>query len=62
MKLGIKDSKLMVWPPYSFELNPIENLWSIIKQEVHVCGKQYNSKDELWNAVKNAANNVSKVV
>ena len=23
-------------------------------------GKQYNSKDELWNAVKNAANNVSK--
>ena len=25
-KLGIKDSKLMVWPPYSPDLSPIENL------------------------------------
>ena len=60
MKHGIKDDKLMIWPPCSLDLNPIENLWSIIKQEVYVAGKQYNSKDELWNAVKDTANNVSK--
>ncbi len=62
MKQGIKDDRLMVWPPCSPDLNPIANLWSIIKREVYVCGKQYNSKDELWNAVKDAANNVSKDV
>ena len=60
MNLGIKDNKLMVVPPYFPDLNPIGNLWSIMKQEEYVCGKQYNSKDELWNAVKIVANNVSK--
>ena len=62
MNLGIKDNKLMVWPPYSPDPNCIKSLWLIIKQEVYVCGKSYNSKDELWNAVNNAANNVSKDV
>ena len=57
-----KDDKLMVWPPYSPDLNPIENLWSIIKQEVYICGKQYNSKDELWNGVKDAASYISRNV
>ena len=52
MKMGIKDNKLMVWPPYSPGLNPVEYLWLMIKQEVYVCGKQYNSKNEPWNDVK----------
>ena len=61
MKQDIKDDRLMVWSPCSPDLNAIETLWSIIKQEMYVYGKQYNSKHELWNAVKDA-NNVSKDV
>lgn len=27
--------ELLDWPPYSPDLNPIENLWSILKQEIY---------------------------
>ena len=56
----MKDDNLMIWPPCSPDLNPIENLWLILKKEMYVAGKQYNSIDELWNAITNAARNVSK--
>ena len=59
-KIGIKEDNLMIWPPCSPDLNPIENLWSMLKKEVYVAGKQYSSTDELWNAITMAANNVSK--
>lgn len=59
-KIGIKDDNLMMWPPCSPDFNPIENLWSIVKKEVYVAGKQYNSIDDLWNAITIAAKNVSK--
>ena len=49
---GISGSKIMTWPAQSPDLNPIENLWSIIKRRVYPADKQYNSKDELWEAIK----------
>ncbi len=49
----------MEWPPYSPDLNPIENMWSIIKRKVYANGKQFSSKHELWNVFQAAAKDIS---
>ncbi|KAL0194890.1 hypothetical protein M9458_008462 [Cirrhinus mrigala] len=49
--MGIKGGKLMVWPPSSPDLNPIENLWSILKQKIYEGGRQFTSKQQLWEAI-----------
>ena len=58
-KLLVKNATITEWPPYSPDLNPIENTWSIIKCKVYVNGKQFSSKDELWNVIKGAAKDIS---
>jgi DDE superfamily endonuclease len=30
-----KSIQLIEWPPYSFDLNPIEHLWAVLKQWIH---------------------------
>ena len=37
-------------PPYSPDLNPIENIWAEMKK--HLCGRVYSSKDELFAALQ----------
>ena len=39
------DIKLLEWPAYSPDLNPIENIWANIKNKLGV--RVYNSKDTL---------------
>ena len=56
--LGFKNQNLMVWPPNSPDLNPIENLWSIIKRKVYSDGKQFSSKTELWEAIQVAVRSI----
>lgn len=34
---------VMDWPPYSPDLNPIENLWSVMKRRLS--GKLYSSRE-----------------
>ncbi|XP_067257989.1 uncharacterized protein [Chanodichthys erythropterus] len=55
---GIKEENLMIWPPCSPDLNPIENLWSIIKCAIYKEGKPYTSLNSVWEAVVAAARNV----
>ena len=45
---------MMSWPPNVPDLNPIENLWSIVKRRGYADGKQYSSKDALWEPIKQA--------
>lgn len=52
-KKGFSGKKLMSWPSSSPDLNPIENLWALVKRELYQGGKQYSSKAELWKAIQN---------
>ena len=45
---GFAGRTYMDWPANSCDLNPIENLWSILKREVYKDGQQFNSKQDLW--------------
>ena len=40
------------WPPYSTDLNPIENVWSMIAQESN--GKNIKTKAEIFEEIEKA--------
>ena len=42
--------QVMEWPPYSPDLNPIENLWAILKQKLSQEG--YSNRNELITNVR----------
>ena len=58
-KFLVKSAQIMEWPACSPDLNPIENLWSVIKRKIYAGGKQFGSKDELWNAIQVAVKEIS---
>src|SRR6185312_1993500 len=41
----------MEWPPMSPDLNPIENVWSLLSKEVYREKKVYKNTTDLWNAI-----------
>ena len=57
---GLKDERIMTWPPSSPDLNTIEQLWALLKREIYSEGKQYTSLNSLWEAVVAAAKKVDR--
>lgn len=41
---GIQGDRLMAWPPASPDINPIGNLWFIVKQDIYTDWLQFTSK------------------
>ena len=49
--MGTQGEKLMVWPQSSPDLSLTENLWSILRQKIYEGGKQFASKQQLWEDI-----------
>ena len=47
-----KKLKVIDWPAQSPDLNPLENLWVIVKQRVYNFPNPSKNKDELWARVQ----------
>ncbi|POM72207.1 Transposase [Phytophthora palmivora] len=46
-----QDVRVLPWVARSPDLNPIENLWSIMSRRVYANGRQYSSVAELTTAL-----------
>lgn len=51
--------RVMEWPARSPDLNPIENVWSILAGVVYANGHQYNTVGELEQAIRGAWDGLS---
>lgn len=61
VKKWIKDQNvtLMEWPPYSPDLNIIENVWGWLSRKVYQSGRQFEDIESLKNAIKSAWSELS---
>lgn len=50
---------LLPWPPYSPDLNIIENVWGWLTRKVYEGGKQYDDKEALIHGIKLAWSEIS---
>lgn len=46
--------QILQWPPYSPDLNIVENVWGWLSRKVYEGGKQYDNKNNLIDAIKHA--------
>ena len=61
--------EVMMWPPYSPDLNPIENLWSVMKKQIYRLYPELErapdteeTRQELVKAAKEAWNTIYEQV
>lgn len=57
--LAERNIDVLAWPPYSPDLNPIENLWGIIANEVYKNGKQFDNIIDLKKRITDVWNGIS---
>ena len=50
--------KYLPWPARGPDLNAIENIWGILARNVYKNGRQFHSKLDLMNAIKNCWKNI----
>ncbi|KAG0865681.1 hypothetical protein G6F15_012852 [Rhizopus arrhizus] len=48
------------WPPQSLDLNPIENLWSILKRRLLQYENQPDGMLELWSRIENVWESITQ--
>ena len=54
-----KNVILLDWPPYSPDLNIMENVWGWLARKVYESGKQYETKSDLIEANNKAWSTIS---
>ena len=58
-KMGFKGARLMKWPANSLDLNPIEYFWAISKRRVYTNGRQFDSKNTLWEVIQEVFHSIT---
>ena len=58
--LKLQEFSLLVWPAQSPDLNPIENIWSNVKQKLARYDHPPTSMAELWERASSIFNNISE--
>ena len=48
----ITGERLIDWPPKSPDLNPIKNIWSILKRLDYENGHKLHSNKDIWERIK----------
>ena len=49
--MGTLGIKTLAWPPYSPDLNPIENMWALLKRKVYANNTKYANEEAIMPVI-----------